>query len=119
MPVQEEAVVSGGEVGCYLTLRGCCLHHHVDGFADAVSLHVGSECFGDFETIEQLDREDVQWHKAVLVVGAGYLDAVNQGVIVVLVHPPENGVLPVAGVVALNGHARHALDNIGYGEVWR
>jgi len=66
---------------------------------------------------QQIGGKYVERNVAVLIVGAGYLHAVDQRIVIAFVHAADNGILPVATAIAHDRHAGHALKNIAHGDV--
>ena len=112
--VEIHGVVAGGEGGCQLSLGGCILHNQVDRTTNAITLLVGCQRLGHLQAIQHFRGEDVEGHKTVLVVRAGNLHPINKGVIIPFIHTAEDGVLSLATAVALHGHTRHTLNDVGY-----
>ena len=127
--------VRGGEgaervlpIACAVAQCGVCrqlppvrrvLHHHVHRPADAVALQISCQALRHLQAVQHLCREDIQWHKAVLVVGRRNLHPVHQGVVVTLVHAAQDGILPLPAIATFQCNARNAAQGIGHGEVRR
>ena len=117
--VEEHRVIAGLNIERELPFRRRVLHHYVHGTAYSVTFEVGRQRLVNLKTVEHLRRENVERHETVLIVGARYLDSVDESVVVAFVHAAEDGILPFPHSVALDGNARHTLYHIRHRLVGR
>ena len=115
--VQVERVVARGEVGRQQPARRRVLHDQIDRATDAVAFQLCRERLVHLNAREDFGGEEVQRDEAILVVGAGNLDAVDERIIVAFIHAAENGILAFARGVSLNGDARNLLHDIAHRHV--
>ena len=112
--VGKQEGVAGGCVYVEYEMVGCAFHHHVHGAADGIAFHGGRQRFDDFKTLQEFRREHVHGDEAVFVIGARYLDAVDEVGVVTLVHAADNGVSAFAGAGTLKRYAAYALEGRAY-----
>ena len=116
---QIHGIIACRQRGCELARGGGILHHQVHRPSDAIAFHVGRERLAHLQPVEHLRREHVERHKAVLVVGAGYLHPVHQRIVIPLVHATKDGILSFPAAVPLHRNPRHSSYGIGHSHIRR
>ena len=113
----EKGRIPQGAVGGKEESVGGAFHDEVHRAADSVAFHVGSKGLDHLQPVEHFGGEDTHRNEAVFIIGARDLDTVDQGIVVALIHTPNNGIAAVARVIPLNRHAADPLEGIGNGDV--
>ena len=114
-------IVAGtyGGVGLNLEMRRRILHDHVDHTTGGIALHVGGQRLRHHEAVHKVGGKHVEGYVTVLVVGARYLDAVDERVVVAFVHASQYGIGSLPRRIALHGHARHTLQHTRHVDIGR
>ena len=115
--VEIHGVVAGRNIGCELSFGRSILHDQVHRTTDSVAFHVGGKRLGYLQSVEHFRGENIQWNETVLVVRTRNLYAIDQRIVVTLVHTTKNSVLAFTAAVTFDGHTRHTLYYVCYGNI--